>query len=100
MNTYRYLGLKAPKFYRHADERQAHAVAYSSTLPRDTEDDHLTANPAIAVKPFSLSRTLDKKSRVHLGSLHTVQKNLQVREMGDVIDFEQLKRTAQPFLEL
>jgi hypothetical protein len=98
MNTYHYQGLRSRKLTD--SDRRAHAVVYSSTLPRDTEDDECTQQPAIAVRPSRLDRTLHKKSRLNLAKPYSVERNLRVKDRGEVINFELLKSIAQPYLSL
>jgi hypothetical protein len=98
MFTYDFRGLQSPKLTE--SERRAHAVAYSNTLSRDTEDDAYTQQPPIAVRSLSLVSFLQPKSRIYLAKPFSVERNLKVKDCGDVVDFELLKSITQPYLSL
>lgn len=91
--SYGFRGLDTPKLTDR--ERQLHAIVYSSNLEPDLEN--LTTRIPIAVDSKSLSNTLHKKSRLNLGTLISIQRNVRVRDHGTVApsDFQRLQSSLQ-----
>lgn len=93
--TYQYMGLATNKLNN--NEREAHAVIYTTNATRDRDDDKWTVQPSIAVKSISKTFSLHKKSRLDLRKTVSIERNTRVLEKGDVLteDFELLRTSVK-----
>jgi hypothetical protein len=77
------------------NDRQAHAVIYTTNATPDADDDKWTSQPSIAVNPSSKSFSLNKKSRLDLRKILSIERNVPVLEKGDIVaEHFALLRTA------